>query len=247
MPALPAATALTLICRADQTFHWTRDLTPWASELAAAGSAIRMWMTWDDGTSYTWLSGAAPAINNAAVEFDGTSNVATFVAPQTSMQSHAGNARWACRIELSNGAAQVVMGGTAIWSASTLLASLPAMTGVDGIADTVFVLGEATMPLVPMPPDAASAISAARAAADMASVLAEQVAQESQTVAASLVTVTTAETVVTESAATVAIDAANAGTAATSAVAAAAAIEVPLLQIATAVADMANRFLPLGA
>jgi hypothetical protein len=163
----------TYILRASNnaTFHWTRDLTQFASVYNIATATIRMQVRSSpyspDPPAYQWLSTASA---DGQVVFNPTSNLCVFVAPEADMARMQGDYFYDCRLEFSGGEAIVIFGGRIRFSGGvTRTFGDTAATGVSGLGDTVSVDGESGTSPVPLPLSLSSVLVVCQNAASSAS------------------------------------------------------------------------------
>jgi hypothetical protein len=148
------------------TFHWTRDLTPFASAYDLAGALIRMQARTSpyapDPPAYQWLSTASAG---GEIVFNPATNLCVFIAPEADMARMQGDFVYDCRLEFSGGASIVIFGGRLGFSSGvTRLSADLSGAGVSGVGDTVSVEGERACSPVPLPLSLSAAVAACQAA-----------------------------------------------------------------------------------
>jgi hypothetical protein len=148
------------------TFHWTRDLTPFAAVYNLAAATIRLQARTSpfapDPPAYQWLSGAS---KDGEIIFNPTTNLCVFVAPEADMARMQGDFVYDCRLEFSGGGSIVIFGGRLGFLAGvTRLADDLSGASVSGLGDTVSVEGERAISPVPLPLSLSAVVAACQAA-----------------------------------------------------------------------------------
>ena len=185
------ATIYNLRASNNATFHWTRDLTPFAAIYTIANATIRMmarvYPDAPDPPVYEWSTGAA---SGGLVTFNATTNLAVFTAPLSDVEAMPCDLIYDARLEFAGGPVVPLFGGRLSFAPGvTRLMGESSASGVSGMGDTVSVTGETSTSPVPLPLSLSAAVAAVAPAAivaTLAGLTSAQLAPLAQALLASL-------------------------------------------------------------
>lgn len=149
------------------TFHWTRDLSAFASLYDIPSATIRMQARTSpfapDPPVYEWNSANT---SGGLACFDPSNNLLVISAPRADMARMQTNLVYDCRLEFPGGESIVLFGGKIVWTPGvTHMSGDSSATGVSGVGDTVNVDGESYSSPVPIPLSWSAALTAVQASA----------------------------------------------------------------------------------